>query len=449
MKNGHINRIIFLAFAAFCLMFPVCANAAATSAAANYIFYPIYIVTGAITQDAGLPSNVTSEGKDVTFYLDTQKTTAKAGKGSYLINVNAIDPPALPFAQVGTTYYVYIQNSVQGNPANGYGADPVPVVLSGNGFDTVNLYYRKGGGAEITTPPVVLAEGPVILSIARATNGTDLVVSWKLNPDDHSLQGDEKVDIYALTGSDYDNGKQGWVKIVSSDILEQGVEGYTIDNTKKELTCVGQNGMGTSEAYFKAVLAGTNRNDNAKGLKKSVAVGKINVALKAGQSELVAVPLYLTDADNQIIKYDTSKLIPDQFKDGQLLYNNGGLIRLTRTNSAWDSTTGIELASGFWLMSKENATLTFIGKILNKNYNKKLAQKSELYGYPLPKSVDNTKLGIDPQRDDYVLINNGGLIRYTYDGVKWDSAFTVKRGAGFWYYNPIATERNLSVTKEE
>ncbi|MBI5701406.1 hypothetical protein HZC34_06155 [Candidatus Saganbacteria bacterium] len=118
----------------------------AASHAAYY--YPQYWIGGTI-QDP----DAKATGMAVYFYEFLNKLQDGSGfayglaeKDKYLLNAGST-PMTDPFLFLGgTDYHVFIPNSNQADPANGYGADKVDVKLSRSGIDYANLVLTKGGG---------------------------------------------------------------------------------------------------------------------------------------------------------------------------------------------------------------------------------------------------------------------------------------------------------------
>ena len=138
-----------------------------TGAAASFgeyplAFYPNYSIAGTVN-DA--PDGKSANGYKAYFYqtipeysagfyaYDTVGTDGLAGIANrFLANAFSIGISNLI---LGGTYYVGIPNDNPSDPAMGYGADPVGVVISGSGLDTVTaaLSLTKGGGAMLPPPP--------------------------------------------------------------------------------------------------------------------------------------------------------------------------------------------------------------------------------------------------------------------------------------------------------
>lgn len=140
------------------------AGAAVCPAQPAYLsaFYPTYWITGTVN-DA--PDGTSANGRNAYFYhtipeysngfytYDMVGTSGVSGKvGRIMINGYGLGIAVL---SLGGTYYVGIPNDNPADPPNGYGADPVGVVISGFGVDELPtaLQLTKGGGAMLPPPP--------------------------------------------------------------------------------------------------------------------------------------------------------------------------------------------------------------------------------------------------------------------------------------------------------
>ncbi|MFA5113009.1 MAG: hypothetical protein WC529_01800 [Candidatus Margulisiibacteriota bacterium] len=146
-------------------------------------YYPTYWVKGEVVSDAAVSVN----GRQVVLYesessrlagsytSDTSGPTgASAQNARFLLNAYGHEKP---FAEVGQTYLVAIPQG-----ADGYGANPVPVVLTGHGIDTVSsrLVLAKGAGpGAVANPPVIsdIRFGNRLYQKALVAKGEPFIVS--------------------------------------------------------------------------------------------------------------------------------------------------------------------------------------------------------------------------------------------------------------------------------
>jgi len=125
-------------------------------------YYPTYWITGTVN-DA--PDGKSANGYRVYFYhtlseyqsglyaFDTVGPSGVSGRANrFMLNTFSLGISSL---SLGGTYYVGIPNDNPDNPAEGYGADPVAVTISGRGVDeaATALTLTKGGGAMLPPPP--------------------------------------------------------------------------------------------------------------------------------------------------------------------------------------------------------------------------------------------------------------------------------------------------------
>lgn len=137
-------------------------------------FYPNYSITGTCN-DA--PDGTSANGRGVYFYrtipeyslgyyaVDTIGTTGLSRHANRFM-ANAFSLGIFNLT-LGGIYFCGIPNDNPANPAEGYGADPVSVTLSGRGLDEIStaLQLTKGGGAMLPPPvaPTIPHEpGPAI-----------------------------------------------------------------------------------------------------------------------------------------------------------------------------------------------------------------------------------------------------------------------------------------------
>ena len=141
MKNG-LKKLFFLILAALLLI---------GAARAQEIF--AYWIAGGLadTLNADGSATISANGRTVVFFKQAVKkvvykpyATSTVGGNTFMINAFNIWPAQL---EVGATYQVATTKG-----ADGYGADPVSVEVSGIGWDQVNgLKLTLGGGVDIST----------------------------------------------------------------------------------------------------------------------------------------------------------------------------------------------------------------------------------------------------------------------------------------------------------
>ena len=142
---------------------------AGVSFAYQLAFYPQYWITGSVRYAA---DGTDSDGRQVYFYksLDEYKlgiyargTIGPAGMAGsperYMINVFGL---AISQLNVGEDYYVAIPNDNPENPAEGYGANPVTVSISGDGVDEAPELVLAMGADPLPPPPEPGEPAPTI-----------------------------------------------------------------------------------------------------------------------------------------------------------------------------------------------------------------------------------------------------------------------------------------------
>ena len=152
---------------AFITLVSVLALAGPALAQAGYTFVPVYSITGTVSPHA----SAAADGDDIVFFrtldeynnsgfyvIDKVGPDGTAGVSNrYLLN--ATNHPAFWGLKTGDTFKVA---TVQ--DANGYGAGPADVTISGTGYEVVNMAIVYGGGVG-EPPEISYAQAPTIEQI--------------------------------------------------------------------------------------------------------------------------------------------------------------------------------------------------------------------------------------------------------------------------------------------
>ena len=209
-------------------------------------------------------------------------------------------------------------------------------------------------------------------------------------------------------------------------------------------------------------------------LYNSITISKVDINLTADRAELITIPVlkynaaFVQEKNINLVLSSRNVIITGQYcyflplffqckfhhfpktggsRNGFILYNDSGLIRLNCNESVWNSIVEINLGKGYWVTSRENVRLTFVGALVN-NYFSPLSRGLGLYGYPLPQNNNQISLGVSPQNGDFILLNEGGLVRYNYSSGSWPAGgFVVPLLKGFWYNNPSSALRYLEIAR--
>ena len=124
------------------------------AASAQPVYMGLYWITGSVSD----PDSVGTEGRQVCFYETLENNAIVGGYADDLCGTVGLSGRANQYMinawedfrlliRPGT-YYVAIPNDNPADPANGYGADPVEVTVTGQGYDIVsnNLVLMRGAG---------------------------------------------------------------------------------------------------------------------------------------------------------------------------------------------------------------------------------------------------------------------------------------------------------------
>lgn len=396
---------------------------------------PFYWLSGQVTsQDAAVP-----DGRTVYFYRGDQPenyiSTTTVG-GAYNFNVyDLYFAKGVPIALGSPAYVLQVLND-----GSGWVTTEAVTLTTAQGYTIKDLALTAEGGV---VPPY----GTVPLTIERVadTAGSAVKISWN-NTNYPSPR------IFMLTGDgtgQFTNATEGWIEITS------GAEGFNYGAySTGSIANNSQVGGGYYEAYYKATQNGIDPQADSpevpgkKILETAWAVGKLNYVLTAGKDRLINVPFNMTDAAGSLLTIQNT--VGSQFANGRVMYTSGGsLLTNNLASGVWAKPNlQLSLATGYWLMSSVNKTITFVGQVQREEYSKSLLSGYELYGYPLPMSVDLTSLGIPPVANDKILYEKGGsLLSDTYKSSGGWSAPTwvLTAEAGFWYKNGDGSARNLNV----
>ena len=263
-----IRRIRILLIVLFILSLGLAASAKPP------LFTAIYWVKGEVVAPALLPLDFKGlEGRKVVFYhgdwpqdnyiigiVGTEGLSGQAGR--YIINIlgdgNLIIDSSEP-------YNIAVAN----DPEDNYGADPVLVSITGNGFETVDLVLAEGAG-----PVLPEIAGPLTIKRLDDNVGADIEVSWDATefptPQIYILDADDKSDIFINTPGQ-------WTKVAENGEIINGLNPSlgNFEYSEGKLTHKGEVRSGKAQIYYKLISQGA----QISKLKDAPAVGKFNINL--------------------------------------------------------------------------------------------------------------------------------------------------------------------------
>jgi len=142
------------------ILFVIC-NLSFDISHAQYVYLGMYWIAGSVED----PDQVGTAGRQVVFFNALENNSIVGGYADGLVGpnglsgrdneymINAYAYKGEPLNLLTATCYVAIPNDNPADPEEGYGANPVEVNVTGQGYDIApNLVLVKGGG--ILPPPV-------------------------------------------------------------------------------------------------------------------------------------------------------------------------------------------------------------------------------------------------------------------------------------------------------
>ncbi|MDD5593461.1 MAG: hypothetical protein PHG97_01800, partial [Candidatus Margulisbacteria bacterium] len=366
------------------------------------VFLPIYFVQGNLIHQLGPNTPI---NHNVLFYQLTPQTygvnqnftgsTGLNNKFPYLINVFRSQYFGAFNLSPGT-YKIGVPTG-----ADGYGADPVDIVISGNGFDTKDLNLVLGGGGGLLPPAGTLA-----LQIAR--NGADVEVTW-------DSINNKNVQIFARVGDGtgkFSNTPGDWVQVVKDDVLVNNpLPPGSFAIAAGKLTHKKQVGVDTAnlaEVYYRGlkqgIVASAISNDpnfpNPPGttyIASAWPVGKVNVNVTSGPN-LFATPFTNQSAaiSNALFtQIDVNNVEVYQFDDQAKTYT-----KATFTGGNWTYVGGpaeeIKPGNAFWVKNW-TGILTVMGNNINQQFTRTIYPGANLLGSPSARGMDLGQAGLLPK----------------------------------------------------
>lgn len=426
--NYRIFYLMLLATAVFVLLG---LQGQANAASDRDLYYrPIYIINGTIESPAGH----SPVGKKVILFWNNRlvslsNVTAEVqSDSSYFMNIFGNIYQKSNFASDAIPqYFVFISNEAT-DPTQGYGADPVPVVLTGKGIEAANLKYRLGGGSAAS-----LNAGAIQgLTITKEASNIKLV--W-------IVLG--KADVWRLAGLSKEYSTiEVWTlvsKEVTFDPSLSPLNFLVATYTDSYPVASGQNPVRTGDginAYYRVIASGTipgvvvgTTSNDARIFDLNVnpiTVGKVDVNISANDQLLINSP---------VIDKNVSDVFSSQLPTGKIVYlyprSGKGLDKVTASRGTMLGTDfPAKPALGFWIENPnaDPLTFSFVGALPSTMSN--IIEKLDLTGNPLPVSLNSGNLGGEPG-DNLYPQSGKGLDKITKTA-NWRS-FTLKVGDGFWY----------------
>jgi len=413
------------------------------------VYEPIYWFYGRVlpTSDAGVAG---PDGRMVITYYQglppdlscaSDEVGPRGAAGisqNYIINLMA-DYRNIPDA--ATTYEVA---TIRG--ADGYGAGPVAVTIDGSGVKRIpDMTLMRGGGVVPVDPP---PEGSVRLTISREGEsvGANIRVSWV---------APIPINLYALTGPGtgvYTNEVSAWHWIDPAMVVGYNFyPGYVIHS--------GQVRAGTSEVYYKALIAGL---DPYRYLASAEAVGKFNMNIGTGFN-LISIPFATTPSADATVEriFGRGQLTSGGPDTADALYYkpSAGLPNYLK---AYLSSTGwvggsvmepINPALGYFLEAHADKIVTVVGEVaLRAGRTVKFDPDYTIFGilYPRPlqltggrtNPIEGAFSGGPDTADAIYYKPNAALPNYLkayLSGASWTSGFDPKPPFGYFYERKAAS----------
>jgi hypothetical protein len=249
--------------------------------------------------------------------------------------------------------------------ANSGGQWSLPLTLTENTTLSATATDRQGNTSMFA---VNFLANPMLipLSITREadTVGSDVVISWA---------GTDVPDVYVLTGDGggictgvysgyaigyigvYTNEAAAWTKVTNPVAAGFSLSGSSLHH-------IDQVGTGFGEAYYKALKAGTSKDDN---LPSAEAVGKHNLHLNGGGYNLISLPLVPQDrsiSGANTLGHQLDGLSPKVYWLDPLAGNNPVAYQLI--SGQWlGGLTMIKEDAAYEVYCSSEATITVVGSV--------------------------------------------------------------------------------------
>ena len=387
-------------------------------------FLPYYFIKGVVRQ-GGVP--ITLQRKVIFYKNDIGRRLQVQTdlSGNYEMNIYEVD------------YYQDVPVTLEGNvryriavPREGSlttGTEEVKDLIVEEGHMTLDLNIIEGGGPEI---PPEAPTGTMSLFIERA--GNDVEITWEarfVSPQVYMLTGD---------GAGRFASYEGWARVYNGGIdPAYAAQFSTITNGIRHRDQVGR---GTPEAYYKGLQAGIdpaaiNPETGSSNLASAFAVGKFNIPLISGLSNMAAMPFIPSNPD-------ISSVIGAQLPNGTVLSMRDPTGRWDEVSYAggWSSALNINPDYGFWInVSSGSPILTLVGNVYPGS-----RRTITLYGglnnllgsaYPIQVDLNSSLLGgtLAAEGGKLSAFADGRWDEPEYRGGAWTSLiYKLKPGKGFW-----------------
>lgn len=390
-------------------------------------FYPVY----GVIDDGGCPGLTPFAGKKVVFYQSyptyVEDSNIIPGTGEYTINIfDNIEVDIDP----NVTYYIAVEKA-----ADGWGADPVEVHITSEGWNKVDLTLALGAG------PGGDVEGPddgLIRNTIIERFGDHVKISWIYN-------GATNAKIWRMSA-----GPDGEFSNVASsyDVIDPIQPPLTGTEWEDTSALIGDG----NNYYYRVVPGGTNQSEIHLGTNNKKSVGKIDITLNGeGKYSFCSYPFNAAYIDLPTLIGDQLELEDqihwwDSNAQPSPLYNI-----ITKLAGGWNAVHNFELGEAFlvYLSPQEPARtdvkVTLVGLVNNytAGVSKPLGLGYNLIGYSHPVIKDAAAAGFTPNADDQIhswIDTGGGIWAYEFatniSGSGWMGNTTFEVGEGKFYYIP-------------
>ncbi len=391
-------------------------------------------------------ATVPTEQRDVIFYknlpgtyLSTKLTETgpnpspdPLNNGKYMINI--YDAAGLSIIPQGI-YSVAVPRG-----KDDFGADPVEVTVTGDGFETAGvLKIVKGAG------PILPLPGAVQLFISRS--GNDIKLSWDTAqypaaPEIFMMKNDVPLGVFS------DNPAL-WSK--PSPALELHLaDGYYLHKDQSE--------KGLGEAYYKALENGLDKTSTYQGhtgseiLQSGWGVGKVNVTVAGGKKwTAFSLPFLLQSQDiNTLIGKQGSYPGTSNSDDDVLLFSweNGAWNKASYFDgNVWQSLTPSPAVydgdKGLYILTRPSDTdkaITVIGDVkkLTEATDYTITPNLNLFSFPYPKQFKLTQIALNIGKGAAVS-DNADIIFGWKDG-SWNIASYLNTGKAWISLTPTGVD---------
>ena len=345
----------------------------------------------------------------------------------------------------GATYDLYDNtNNAGGQRSDGStytlfnaNGDAVGNEMTGNNYILIPGLFGLFTGAASQAAVVGQPDNGYIKSIYLYKDASDHVwIKWGYK--NASVTG---AMIYSLNQNEFTREAATWQQVYGNDAqtfnqYDFGVDDY--NNKYYVVTPYLNHNLIDKTKVFTASTTGEYLARDASNIPyTSWPVGKIVLKFTAGEAKFIGWQILPTDSTGFL---STLQPVTKQagFQIGNLLYNNNGLIRIDCAAGTWNLDIPIEAYSGGWLTSDNAGNYSFTGALINGENDKNMILGSDIYAYKFPVTADKTRLQLSApgfENNEWLLVNQNGLVRYSYDGStgKWDGDFKIPVGNCIWY----------------